>query len=70
MDIKTQASLIFDKHFEQWLSDPSRMESGYHYESTYATMMSKVEHEVLQLSVGTVPKSKNSKKNFRPDLEK
>ncbi|WP_103866346.1 hypothetical protein [Aquimarina sp. I32.4] len=70
MDIKTQASLIFDKHFEQWLSDPSRMENGYQYESTYAAMMSNVEQEVLQLSVGRVPKSKNFKKNFKPDLER
>jgi len=52
------------------LSDPSRMENGYQYESTYATMMSKIEQEVLQLSVGRVPKSKNSKKNFKLDLEK
>jgi len=70
MNIKTEATLIFDKYFEQWLSDPSRMENGYQYESTYATMMSKIEQEVLQLSVGRVPKSKNSKKNFKLDLEK
>ncbi|WP_158237180.1 hypothetical protein [Aquimarina sp. MAR_2010_214] len=43
--------LIFNKHFEQWLSDPSRIENGYQYESTQAAMMSNVEQEVLQLSV-------------------
>lgn len=70
MDIKTQASLIFSNYFEEWLSNPTRMDNGYQYESTYAEMMSKVEQEVLQLSVGDVPKSKNSKKNSKHDLEK
>ncbi|QMU66325.1 MAG: hypothetical protein GKR88_19905 [Flavobacteriaceae bacterium] len=46
------------------------MKSGYDYESTYADMMQKVEQEILQLSVGEVPKDKNVKKNFKPDLEK
>ena len=44
--------------------------SGYDYELSYAVMMKKFEKELLQLSVGHVPKSKNSKKNFKPDLEK
>jgi len=46
------------------------MRSGYDYELSYAVMMKKFEKELLQLSVGNVPKSKNSKKNSRPDLEK
>lgn len=66
MDIKTEATLIFAKHFEEWESDPRRMENGYQYESTYAAMMNKVEQEILQLSVGKVPKSKNSKKTSNP----
>lgn len=44
------------------------MESGYDYEATYADMMQKIEHEVLQLSVGAVPRDKNVKKNSKPDL--
>jgi len=70
MSKKAQALAIFEKHFAQWESDPTRMENGYHYESTYAAMMEKVEQEVLQISVGDVPKDKNSKKNSKPDLEK
>ena len=46
------------------------MRSGYDYELSYAVMMKKFEKELLQLCVGRVPKSKNSKKNFKPDLEK
>lgn len=38
------------------------MESGYKYEQTYDQMMQKVETEILQLSVGKVPKGINSKK--------
>ncbi len=70
MTTKDQVLGIVDKYYTQWESDPLRMESGYHYELTYATMMKKVEHEILQLSIGKVPKSKNTKKNFKLDLEK
>lgn len=70
MDLTTQAKAILETHFSQWLSNPVRMENGYEYESTYAEMMQKVEQEILQLSVGKVPKGVNSKKNFKPDLEK
>ena len=70
MTSKEQALAIFEKHYAAWESDPARMENGYQYEATYALMMQQVEQEVLQLSVGKVPKSKNTKKNSRPDLEK
>lgn len=70
MDFKERATGIFTKHLEEWESDPTRMESGYQYELSYAVMMKKVEREILQLSVGKVPKGKNSKKNFIRDSEK
>jgi len=70
MDFKDQASSILSKHLKQWESNPLRMESGYHYEQTYAEMMKNFEKELLQLSVGKVPKSKNTKKNFKLDLGK
>jgi len=70
MDFKARATEILSKHLENWESDPTRMRSGYDYELSYAVMMKKFEKELLQLSVGHVPKSKNSKKNFKPDLEK
>ena len=70
MGFNEQATSIFSRHIKEWESDPLRMESGYHYEMTYATMIKKVEKEILQLSVGKVPKSKNSKKNSKLDLEK
>lgn len=70
MDFKKQATEILSKHLEAWESDPIRMRSGYDYELTYSLMMKKFEKELLQLSVGDVPKSKNSKKNSKPNLEK
>ena len=70
MDFKSRATELLSKHLEEWESDPVRMESGYDYELTYAVMIKKFEKELLQLSVGNVPKSKNSKKNFKPDLER
>ena len=70
MDFKSCASALLSKYLEEWESDPTRMNSGYDYELSYAIMIKKFEKELLQLSVGTVPKSKNSKKNSIPDLEK
>jgi hypothetical protein len=70
MRTKAQALKIFEKHYQQWESNPLRMGSGYAYEATYAEMMQKVEREILQISVGNVPKGVNSKKNFKPDLER
>ena len=42
------------------------MESAYHYELSYATMLHKFEKELLALSTGKVPKSKNLKKTPNP----
>ncbi len=67
MTDKDQVLALVDKYYTEWESDPLRTESGYHYEMTYATMMEKVEKEIFQLSVGKVPKSKNTKKNSTPD---
>ena len=70
MSTKEQALAIFEKYYNEWESNPSRMENGYQYEATYSQMMQKVEQEILQLSVGKVPKRKNFKKNFKRDLGK
>jgi hypothetical protein len=70
MNFKQQSIAILSKYLSAWESNPSRMESGYNYESTYAEMMKKVEKEILQLSVGKVSKSKIVKKNSKHDLEK
>lgn len=65
-----KAIAIFKKHYKEWENNPYRMESGYDYEKTYAEMMHKVEQEVLQISVGEISKSKNSKKKFKLVLGK
>jgi hypothetical protein len=61
---------IFKKHYNEWLTNPLRMTSGYDYEKTYSETMQKIEHEVLQSSVGSVPKSQNIKKNSKQVMEK
>ena len=70
MDFKQRATTILEKYLSEWEADPRRMESGYDYEATYAAMMEKVEREILQLSVGEVPRDKNAKKNCGPDSGK
>ena len=66
MDFKKPATEILAKYLEEWESDPIRMRSGYDYELSYAVMIKKFEKELLQLSVGKIPKSKNSKKTPNP----
>lgn len=70
MDFKKQAAALVEKYISEWENNPVRMESGYHYESTYAEMMQKVEQEIFQLSVGKMPKGVNAKKNSRPASDK
>ena len=64
MDFKQQASVLLEKYLTEWENDPIRnMESGYHYELSYANMLHRFEKELLALSTGKkVPKSKNLKK--------
>lgn len=69
MDFKERASQLLAYHIEQWESDPSRLESGYSYEASYAAMIQKFNQELLQASLGEVPKSKNAKKNSTHDSE-
>lgn len=65
-----KATEIFQKYYEQWESDESRMENGYQYEFSYIEMMKKVQKEVLESSTGIVPKGKNGKKNCIPNVAK
>jgi hypothetical protein len=60
---------IVTKHYQQWEQNPRRMENGYEYESTFANMTQDMEKEMLKVSLGEVPKSRNDKKKRLPDLE-
>ena len=53
---------IVSKHYQQWEQNPTRMENGYEYESTFATMTQEMEKEMLEVSLGELPKSRNDKK--------
>ena len=66
MDFKQQASVLLEKSLTELENDPILMESVYHYELSYATMLHKFEKELLALSTGKVPKSKNLKKTSNP----
>ena len=66
MTNKEKALLVFESYYSHWENSTERNESGYDYERTYVEMMQKVQREVFQSSMGSVPKSKNSKKNFKP----
>jgi sugar phosphate isomerase/epimerase len=52
----------FAKRYDEWEANPNRMDSGYEYEKTFVEMMESLGTEVLTISTGRVPKSKNEKK--------
>jgi hypothetical protein len=60
---------IVSKHYQEWEQNPSRMENGYQYESTFTTMAQAMEKEMLVASLGTLPKSRNDKRKPLQDLE-
>jgi hypothetical protein len=60
---------IVTKHYQAWEQNPTRMENGYEYESTFASMTQLMEKEMLAVSLGEMPKSRNKKKGQLPDLE-
>ena len=60
---------IVTKHYQQWEQNPTRMESGYAYESTFAKMTQEMEKEMLEVSLGKLPISRNDKKKRLPDSE-
>lgn len=49
--------------------NPTRMKNGYEYESTFASMTQAMEKEMLEASLGKIPKSRNDKKKLSQDLE-
>jgi hypothetical protein len=69
MKTKSEALEIFGKLYEQWENNPTRMENGYQYEATFDILMKEVSKEVFKTSLGKIPKSKNEKKKFKPNLE-
>lgn len=59
---------IVTKHYGQWEKNPTRMENGYEYESTFASMTQEMEKEMLKVSLGKLPISRNDKKKLLQDL--
>lgn len=61
---------IAKKYYQEWKENPSRMENGYQYESTFTDMTQKIGKAMLETSLGEIPKSRNDKKKRLQDLEK
>ncbi|HZJ36942.1 MAG TPA: hypothetical protein VFD29_09985 [Gillisia sp.] len=60
---------IVREHYQQWEQNPDRMNNGYEYESTFEAMTQKISKEMLEVSLGELPKSRNKKKVQSPNLE-
>lgn len=65
METKAAAVKLFEKHYSEWEANESRMDNGYTYEATFVEMLRKVGKDVLQVSTGKIPKSKNEKKKCK-----
>jgi hypothetical protein len=60
---------IVTEHYQQWEQNPDRMNNGYEFESTFEVMTQKIAKEMLEVSLGELPKSRNKKKGPLPNLE-
>ena len=60
-DIKQLQALLEEK-YQQWESNPLRMQSGYNYEKSFVEMWQQLGQQILQESVGELKKSRNLKK--------
>jgi hypothetical protein len=70
--METSSTFLQEKiteRIKQWENSSQRMESGYAYEKTFVEMWQSLGREVMQNSMGELPKSRNSKKKFKPAWE-
>ena len=60
-----KAVKIFQGHYNQWLNNKDRNNSGYGYEQSFVEQMQKMEKELFQDSVGDIPGNRNLKKKSK-----
>lgn len=58
---KQKATAILLKKIDEWESKPKK--DGYEYEKSFIEVMQSLNEELLQLSVGELPKDRNIKKS-------
>lgn len=62
---KQKAFEILSKKIDEWNEKPKN--DGYEYEKNFIEVMNSLQAELLQLSVGELPKDRNIKKKSRPN---
>lgn len=65
---KGKATEILLRKIEEWDNKPKS--DGYEYEKSFIEVMRGLQTELLQLSVGDIPKDRNEKKKYTHKLEK
>jgi hypothetical protein len=60
---KEKATEILLKKIDEWDCKPKS--DGYEYEKSFIEIMQGLQEELLQLSVGDLPKDRNEKKKFK-----
>jgi hypothetical protein len=53
-----------DQKIKEWKESQNGQTDGYEYERSFNEMMQNIGREILQESVGKIPKNKNLKKNL------
>lgn len=69
MDEKKLTELIMKKILH-WNESQEGQTSGYEYERSFDVMMQSIGKDILQESVGTLPKDRKEKKRLKRHLEK
>jgi hypothetical protein len=60
---KQKAFEILSKRIDEWESKPKS--DGYEYEKSFLEVMRGLNTDLLQLSVGALPKDRNEKKKYK-----
>lgn len=64
-EIKSEILKTVSQELDEWFEKKDRIKDGYEYETEFAEMAFRLNQMMLQKSVGHLPQSRNSKKNFK-----
>jgi hypothetical protein len=59
---------LMSSEINNWVANKDSITNGYDYETQLLEVARKVNLILIEQSIGTLPKSRNNKKNFTPYL--
>jgi len=67
-ELKLEILNSITQDVENWVNLQGTFTNGYDYETAYATFAARINNTILQKSLGSLSRSRNSKKNSTPVL--